>query len=242
MRKYKNFARNRAGKTQGFGIFALLAALCLTGALVLLSCGDSDDEAAETMRMRGFFIGVDVDGTSTCSNEILDMSIEKNVVVGEPNFKGVGKNYLTFEDTDFVLRGVRVPGSPTNPETVSAAYLAVNAEDQTHDRPGAYFLAALPENDITDKTIYTGYWNGYVWRRAPDATGFQPVVICPYVAVPYETEELKDIETGNFCGPTETEVHEKLRKYLATDDGAEFRHCQKLWDWEDRVLNPMPLQ
>ena len=235
---YNSLALRRFQGVRGLGILALSVAFCLTGLLVLSSCDDDDDEPEPTaVEMRGFYISVTQAGETDCQSEEISLFELRDVTDGIPNVRLTATG-TAFEDTDFSQIGIKVDGSDTNPETISSAYVSDNSGtgDGPFDRPGGYFLVALPENDITDETIYTGHWNGYAWR--PDEEP-RPVVICPYVMVP------AGALPADSCGMDATDMDDKLKKYL-TKDG-DLRHCHRLWSWEDqqdgpaaRVLNPTP--
>ena len=219
-RFYNNPAWRRIRGLRGLGTIALLMAFCLTGLLALSSCDldfwDDDEEEVEPVEMRGFYTSVNADGTVDCTNEKIDLREEEARDLSEPNVR-ITASGVAFGAATFVQVGVKVGESDTNAETISTYY--VSDTDGNFDRPGAYFLVAKSDSDIDADTIYTGYWAGYAYRRADDATGPQPqpVVICPYVMVPAETPELEDIG-DTHCGlmgeTDEDDVHPALAKYL----------------------------
>ena len=231
---YNSLALHRFQGIRGLGILALSVAFCLTGLLALSSCDDDDNEAqVEPVKMKGFYSSVNANGTVDCTNENIDLREEDAGDLSEPNIR-VTASGVAFGSATFVQVGVKVGESDTNAGTISTYY--VSETDGNFDRPGAYFLVAKTDADIDAETIYTGYWAGYAYRRADDATGYQPIVICPYVMVPDGTPELEDIAEGN-CGMDENSVHPALAKYLTDADGS-FRDCHDLLD-ADGVLSPM---
>ncbi|MDE0159892.1 MAG: hypothetical protein OXI02_06520 [Candidatus Dadabacteria bacterium] len=235
MRKlYNNLAWHRIRGLRGLGILALSVAFGLTGLLALSSCDDDDDEAGpEPIEMRGFYTSVNADGTTDCTNEDIDLREQEAGDLSEPNVRITARG-VAFGDATFVQVGVKVGESDTNAETISTYY--VSETDGSFDRPGAYFLVAKTDSDIQADTIYTGYWAGYAYRRAADATAYQPVVICPYVMVPAGTAGLENIGAGD-CGEMGGDtVHPALAKYLTDDDG--LRDCHNLLDGQG-VLSPM---
>ena len=127
--------------------------------------------------------------------------------------------------------GVEIDESAHHPKTIVTTY--VSETEGVFDRPGSYFLAARTDTDISDETIYTGYWSGYAYRPGGEGEP-KPVVVCPYVLVPGDTASLTDLEAGE-CGDN-NDVHGALGGYLTKDDGS-LRHCWRLLD--DGVLSPM---
>ena len=234
-RFYNNLGWHRVRGLRGLGILALSVAFCLTGLLALSSCDllDDDDDEVEPIEMRGFYSSVNADGTVDCTNEKVDLREEEAGDLSEPNVR-ITASGVAFGAATFVQVGVKVDESDTNAKTISTYY--VSETDGTFDRPGAYFLVAKTDSDIDADTIYTGYWAGYAYRRADNATGHQPVVICPYVMVPAGTPELEDIADGD-CGMDENSVHPALAKYLTDADGS-LRDCHDLLN-ADGVLYPM---
>ena len=234
---YNSLALRRFQGVRGLGILALSVAFCLTGLLVLSSCGDNNDTRMEPepepVKMRGFYSSVNADGTVDCTNEDVDLREEEAGDLREPNVR-ITASGAAFGTAAFVLVGVKVEESDTNAETISTYY--VSETEGSFDRPGTYFLVAKTDADIDAETIYTGYWAGYAYRRADDATGYQPIVICPYVMVPSGTPELEDIAEEN-CGMDENSVHPALAKYLTDADGS-FRDCHDLLD-PDGILSLM---
>lgn len=231
---YNSLGLRRFQRIRSLGILALSVAFCLTGLLVLSSCDDDDDEAAaEPIEMRGFYSSVNADGTTDCTNEDVDLREEEAGDLSEPNVRITSRG-VAFGDAAFIQVGVKVGESATNAETISSYY--VSETDGNFDRPGAYFLVAKTDSDIEADTIYTGYWAGYAYRRAADATGYQPVVICPYVMVPAGTAGLQDIGAGNCGEMGGDDVHPALAKYL-TDDDSSLRDCHNLLD-DQGILSP----
>lgn len=233
---YSSSIWNHIRGLSGLGILALSVALCLTGLLALSSC-ESDSDEPEPMEMRGFYISVDEDGTVDCTNEKVDMHVEETGDISEPNLRFTASG-VDFGDAAFIQVGVKVGESETNAKTISSYY--VSETDGDFDRPGAYFLVERTDSDIQADNIYTGYWAGYAYRRAPTATGYQPVVICPYVMVPADTAGLEDIGEGECGAAGGTDVHMGLQKYLTDDDGS-LRNCHDLLD-SGGVLSPMKRQ
>lgn len=238
---YDNPVRHGIRGLRGLGILALSVAFCLTGLLALSSCdlgfGDDNETDPETVEMRGFFTSVDENNETDCSDENLDVHITGDVADGIPNVRITSRG-VDFEDASFSLIGIKVDGNDNNPETIATTYVSAN-DDGSFDRPAAYFLLAKPENSITEETIYTGYWTGYAYRPGGEGT-LKPVVMCPYVLVPADTEDLEDIAEGE-CGTGNDPVHPKLRRYLEKekDDGSsDLRACHILLN--DGVLNPTP--
>ncbi|MCY3625462.1 MAG: hypothetical protein OXH71_00550 [Candidatus Dadabacteria bacterium] len=231
---YNSLVLRRFQGIRSLGIFALSVAFCLTGLLALSSCDDDDDEAeAQPIEMRGFYTSVNADGTTDCTNEDIDLREEDAGDLSEPNVRITARG-VAFGSATFLQVGVKVGESDYNAETISTYY--VSETDGNFDRPGAYFLVAKTDADIEADTIYTGYWAGYAYRRAADATAYQPVVICPYVMVPAGTAGLEDIGAGD-CGEMGGDtVHPALAKYLTDDDG--LRDCHNLLDSQG-VLSPM---
>jgi hypothetical protein len=235
---YNSLALRRFQGIRGLGILALSVAFGLTGLLVLSSCDDDNNEMApEPIQMRGFYSSVNADGTVDCTNEKVDLREEEPGDLSEPNVR-ITASGVAFGAATFVQVGVKVGESDTNAETISSYY--VSETDGNFDRPGSYFLVAKTDSDIQADTVYTGYWAGYAYRRADDATGYQPVVICPYVMVPAGTAELADIgdtDCGEMGGD---DVHPALQKYLTDDDGS-LKNCHNLLD-ANGVLSPMKRQ
>lgn len=226
---YNSPALHRFQGIRGLGILALSVAFCLTGLLALSSCGDDDDKAeVQPIEMRGFYISVNADGTTDCTNEKIDLREEEAGDLSEPNVSIIAKG-VAFGSASFLQVGVKVGESDYNAETISTYY--VSETDGTFDRPGAYFLVAKTDAEIEADTIYTGYWAGYAYRPSEMP---RPVVICPYVMVPAGTAELEDIGE-DACGEGDM-VHSALAKYLTDDDG--LRDCHDLLD-DDGVLSPM---
>ena len=232
---YNSLALRRFQGIRGFGILALSVAFCLTGLLALSSCDllDDDDDEPEPVEMRGFYTSVNADGTVDCTNEKVDLREQEAGDLSDPNVR-ITASGVAFGTATFVQVGVKVEESDTNAETISTYY--VSETEGTFDRPGAYFLVAKTDSDIDAETVYTGYWAGYAYRRAPDATDYQPVVICPYVMVPAGTPELEDIGAGDCGEMGGDDVHMALQKYLTDDDGS-LRDCHDLLD-ADGILSP----
>ncbi len=236
MRKlYNNPAWHRIRGLRGFGVLVLSAVFCLTGLLALSACDllDDDDDEPEPVEMRGFYTSVNADGTVDCTNEKVDLREQEAGDLSDPNVR-ITASGVAFGAATFVQVGVKVGESDTNAATISTYY--VSETEGTFDRPGAYFLVAKTDSDIDAETIYTGYWAGYAYRRAADATDYQPVVICPYVMVPAGTPELEDIGDGDCGEMGGDDVHMALQKYLTDDDGS-LRDCHDLLD-ADGILSP----
>lgn len=235
---YNNPAWSRIRGLRGLGILALSVAFCLTGLLALSSCDldflDDDDEPVSVEEWRGFFISIDTQEMTNCQSEYLRITtLSEDVVVNKPNIEVGSSAGPDFEGAVFPQIGVKVGASDNHEETIATTYVSEN--EGVVDRPGAYFLIAREDADISADPIYTGYWSGYAYR--PGGEGSQkPVVICPYVAVPADTSGLgsDDIAEGK-CGDNDS-VHEDLAKYLMKDGG--LRDCHDLLD-ADGVLDPM---
>ncbi len=236
---YNSLALRRFQGIRGLGILALSVAFCLTGLLVLSSCDDDDDEPVLVEEWRGFFISIDAQGTTNCQSEYLRITtLSEDVVVNEPNIEVVSSAGPDFGGATFPQVGVKVGASDHHQETIATTYVSEDSEGVV-DRPGAYFLVAKTDADISADQIYTGYWSGYAYRPGGEGNP-KPVVICPYVAVPADTNGLgsDDIANGE-CGDN-NQVHEDLAKYLEDGDGG-LRDCHNLLD-ADGVLNPMERQ
>ena len=153
---------------------------------------------------------------------------EGDPAVGEHNVT-IQSTGTVFGDTTFAGIGVKVG------ENIVTAYLSAN-DDGTFDRPGAYFLASIANNDISSEEIYTGYWTGYASRPADEV-----VVICPYVLVPESALSADgcgtDNDPGDNLGVTDpADMDSGLAKYLT--DGNDLRGC---WDiLADGVMSPVP--
>ncbi len=227
---YNNTGWRRIRGLRGIGIFALSMAFCLTGLLALSSCDDDDDEPVSVEEWRGFFISIDEDSTTNCQSEYLRITtLSEDVVANKPNIEVVSSTGPDFDGATFPQVGVKVGASAHHQETIATTY--VSETDGVVDRPGAYFLVARTDTDISADPIYTGYWSGYAYRPNP-----KPVVICPYVAVPVDTDGLgRDDIANGACGGNP--VHEYLAKYLGDGNGS-LRDCHDLLD-ADGVLNPM---
>ena len=240
---YNNPAWRRIRGLRGLGVLALSVAFCLTGLLALSSCDldfldDDDDEPVSIEEWRGFFVSIDIDRMTNCQSEYLRITtLSEDVVVNKPNIKVVSSAGPDFGGAVFPQTGVKVGATDHHQETIATTYVSENKG--VVDRPGAYFLVAREDADISADPIYTGYWSGYAYRPGGDGAE-KPVVICPYVAVPADTSGLgkDDIEDGE-CGDND-QVHADLAKYL--EDGNDgLRDCHNLLD-SDGVLDPMERQ
>ena len=233
---YNNVAWHRIKGLRDLGILALSIAFCLTGLLVLSSCDldffdDDDDAAPEPVQMRGFYTSVSGDAdmnVTDCTDEAVDLYIEGDPAVGEPNVT-IQSTGTVFGDTTFAGIGVAVG------ENIVTAYLSAN-DDGSFSRPGAYFLASIANNEISAEEIYTGYWTGYASR--PDD---EIVVICPYVLVPADALSSgscgTDDDPNDNLGVTDpADMDEDLAKYLKEADGT-LRDCHNLLD-DGGVLSP----
>ena len=226
---------SKAG-THGLGVFALFLTLCLASLLALSSCGDNNDTSMEPepVKMKGFYISVDYSGgmaaTDCTSGDVYihDKTASNSI---EPNIRVTEGGEQFTPETSFAWVGVKTGENERHNETIAAYYVSIT--DDEADRPGAYFLAARTDEDVSTEKIYTGYWTGYAYR------GEHPVVMCPYVLVPANTEGLMDITDAGCGGDSDTSVHEKLSKYLMDDNG--LRDCHKLVD-EQGVLSPMSFE
>lgn len=220
---------------RGLGILALSVAFGLTGLLVLSSCGDDNNEMApEPVQMRGFYTSVSGDAhdnVTDCTSEAVDLYFEEDLVVGEPNVT-IQSTGTVFGDTTFAGIGVRAAGN------IVTAYVSAN-NDGSFDRPGAYFLASVNDDDISvgeGETVYSGYWTGYASRPSDET-----VVICPYVLVP--AGALPADSCGTDDNPDDkldvtdpADMNSALVKYLTDDDG--LRDCHNLLNAQG-VLSPM---
>lgn len=233
-RFYNHLAWNRIRGLRGLGILTLSVAFCLTGALVLSSCDDDDDQAApEPVQMRGFYTSVSGDAhdnVTDCTTEAVDLYLEEDLVVGEPNVT-IQSTGTVFGDTTFAGIGVRAAGN------IVTAYVSAN-DDGSFDRPGAYFLASVNDSAISveeGETVYSGYWTGYA-NRPDDET----VVICPYVlvpagALPADSCGTDDNQDPDLAVTDPADMNPALVKYLADEDG--LRDCHNLLD-DQGVLSP----
>ncbi len=232
---YNSLELRRFQGIRGLGILALSVTFCLTGLLALSSCGDDDNDQAapEPVQMRGFYISVSGDmhsNATDCTDENVDLYLEEDLVVGEPNVT-IQSTGTVFGDTTFAGIGVRAAGN------IVTAYVSAN-DDGTFDRPGAYFLASVDDDDFSLQdggTVYSGYWTGYA-SRPTDET----VVICPYVLVPASALPEGSCGTDNDpednLGVTDpADMNMALQKYLTDDDG--LRDCHNLLDGQS-VLSP----
>ena len=245
---YNSPAWRRIRGLRGFGILALSVAFCLTGLLALSSCDlefweDDDDDEVESVHLVGFYTSINTNNESVCTSENVTLDLEGDVADGIPNVR-LAASSADFPTADeFSQIGIKVSMSDNNPETIISAYVSANT-DGTFDRPGAYFLAAKTDDDIPvaeGETIYTGYWTGYAYRPGGPDT-LKPVVVCPYVLIPMAAA-VDGNDMPLTCGedPTNSgvEMSEELAPYLKNDDGSDLRHCQILFDDQDK-LNPMP--
>ena len=244
---YNNPAWRRIRGLRSFGILALSVAFCLTGLLALSSCDlefwEDDDEAApERVEMRGFYTSVDANLVTDCQEESVYLHLLGDVANGIPNVR-LSSQSDTFP-ADFSQIGIKVDESDNSPETITSTYVSAN-DDETFDRPGAYFLAATTDDDVVSgEKIYTGYWAGYAHRPGGEGTP-KPVVICPYVLVSVDalptgscgTDDDPDDKTG-VTDPAD--MHMGLAKYLTKDDGSSLRACHTLL--HNGVLNPVERQ
>lgn len=232
---YNGLALRRFQGIRALGILALSVAFCLTGLLVLSSCDDDDQAAPEPVQMRGFYTSVSGDmhnNATDCTDEDVDLYLEEDLVVGEPNVT-IQSTGTVFGDTTFAGIGVRAAGN------IVTAYVSAN-DDGSFDRPGAYFLASVTDDAFSleeGETVYSGYWTGYASRP-----GDETVVICPYVLVPASTLPAgscgtKDNPDDKTVGVTDpADMNPALVKYLTDDDG--LRDCHNLLD-DQGVLSPM---
>ena len=228
---YNNTGWRRIRGLRGIGIFVLSMAFCLTGLLALSSCDDDDDEAVpEPVQMRGFYTSVSGDmhnNATDCIDEDVDLYLEENLVVGEPNVT-IQSTGTVFGETTFAGIGVRAAGN------IVTAYVSAN-NDGSFDKPGAYFLASVTDEALGEMA-YSGYWTGYAARP-----GDETVVICPYLLVPASTLPKgscgTDDDPDDNLGVTDpVDMNAALVKYLTDEDG--LRDCHNLLD-NQGVLSPM---
>lgn len=228
---YNSLALRRFQGIRSLGILALSVAFCLTGLLVLSSCDDDDDEMApEPVQMRGFYTSVSGDmhnNVTDCTDEAVDLYLEENLVVGEPNVT-IQSTGTVFGDTTFAGIGV------STTDNIVTAYVSAN-DDGSFDRPGAYFLASVTDAALGE-TVYSGYWTGYAAR--PDN---ETVVICPYVLVPASVLPSgscgkDDNPDDNLAVTDPADMNQALAKYLTDEDG--LRDCHDLLD-DQGILSPM---
>lgn len=227
---YNSPALRRFQGIRSLGILALSVAFCLTGLLVLSSCGDDDDEMApEPVQMRGFYTSVSGDmhnNVTDCTDEAVDLYLEEDLVVGEPNVT-IQSTGTVFGDTTFAGIGV------STTDNIVTAYVSAN-DDGSFDRPGAYFLASVTDTALGE-TVYSGYWTGYASRPSNET-----VVICPYVLVPASALPsgscgTDDDPDDNLAVTDPADMNQALAKYLTDEDG--LRDCHDLLD-DQGILSP----
>ncbi len=229
---YGGFSLHRFEGLGSFGIFALSVAFGLTGLLVLSSCDDDNEmtpaPTQTRMEMRGFYISVNQDGETVCSNEDIDVLLEGDESTGKLDV-GIVAAGEEFGGAQFQHAGSKLTDSDGN-ETIVSSYVSVD-NDGNFVYPGLSYLASRTDTDIADETIFTGYWTGHAYRPSD-----HPVIICPYVMVPRTV--LETAASGCTATTNAEDVHTGLRRYLVQDNGSggmELRACSNVFDEVGRV-------
>ena len=220
-------------RSGSFSVLALSAVFCLAGLLLLSSCEDQNE--AELMEMRGFFLSIDeveVDGVDTlkidCGYENADVYLKGDESTGKLDVEIVSTT-PTFPDSEVSYKGTKViRNKGGNVEKVMVASFVIESGDG-NIFPSTFNVVSRTDDEIGDgATIFTGYWNGEAVR--PEGN---PVVMCPYVLVPREAL------SADSCGGEGTPMAEGLRKYLGNPDNpTELGNCYRQLTDEGR-LSPM---
>ena len=220
-------------RSGSFSALALSAVFCLAGLLLLSSCEDENE--AELMEMRGFFLSiyeVEIDGVNTlkidCGYENADVYLKGDESTGKLDVEIVSTT-PTFPDSEFSYRATKVIKDKNGSveKTIVASF--VIESDDGNLFPSTFNVVSRTDDEIGDgATIFTGYWSGEAVR-----TQANPVVTCPYVLVPRETL------SADSCGGGGTPMAEGLRKYLGNpDDPMGLGNCYSELTAEGR-LSPM---
>lgn len=213
----------------GIPVLRRLAAGVLSGVLstammfVLVSC-DEQNGGTEPMKMRGFWISVDQDGSMDCQNEDSDLYFSGD----DEQRLDVSINAVASEGLQYVQehRGVMVTNG--SDKTILTVYA------DSERAPGEFFLfGALYVTETSNEKIlsggerakiYTGFWMGDATRPAD-----HPLVICPFVLVPRDAED--EHGTPLTCGTDRSEISgisDGLRTYFANTEGDGLADCREI--------------
>ena len=163
----------RPGLRRGFLISA--AAVCLAGLLVLVSCGDDDDNnasvaAGTTKPMNGYLLAQGADGILTCVSE------DWNIV---ENMDGTVSAVSRVGAVNFVIAGYKaenVNEGRAGAEILALAYSTVDSDGGGRRNPGVVYL-----RKTSDPEGWAGLWIG---KHNQPRDGSGEVAACPYIMVP----------------------------------------------------------
>ena len=243
----------------GFGTptaLALSAVLCLAGLLMLVSCGDSNDEAMEPgTEMKGFFLSVNADGEVDCQTETLNVILSGDESTGRVDVTipwTVGEAFEQ-EGGHVGQKVIETDSSGNVTKTIITSYTAKNS-DGAFEKPGAYYLVSTENENIVGpeeihppikSTIFVGFWTGEPWRP----TAMHPEVVCPYVLVPADAgnNTPNADEVPLTCGDpmkNYSDMSPGLKDYLGlnpapADATWSLGQCYKLFDPEGKFMKPM---
>ncbi|MCY3625244.1 MAG: hypothetical protein OXH71_05380 [Candidatus Dadabacteria bacterium] len=199
-----------------FGVLFLSAAFCIAGLFLLSSC---DDDEAEPVEMRGFFLSIDETATVDCGYEDADVYLEGDESTGRLDVKIISTS-PTFPDSKFTYKGTKIIKSKGNEaeETIAASYL-FESGGENHSVGTLYIVSRTDDEIGNGATIFAGHWRGKAIRLEEN-----PIVMCPYVLVPREALD------GDSCGAEVTQMAPGLRKYLAdnADNPTRLGYCYSL--------------
>lgn len=213
-------------RSRNFSVLVLSAAFCLAGLLLLSSC--EDDDEAEPMKMRGFFLSVNAQNQTDCGYENVDLHLRGDESTGKLDVEIISTS-PTFPDSEFSYKGTKViKNKGQKAEKIIVASFVIESDDGNLF-PATVNVVSRTDDEIGDgTTIFTGYWSGDAVR--PEGN---PVVTCPYVLAPRETL------SADSCGGKGIPMAEGLRKYLGNPDNpTELGNCYRQLTPEGR-LSPM---
>ena len=237
--------------------FALSAVLCLSGLLLLASCGDSDDTASATepagMEMKGFFLSVNADGNVDCQTETLNVILSGDESTGRVDVTIPWTAGAAFEQEGGHVgqKVIETDSSGNVTKTIITSYTARN--EGVFERPGAYYLVSTENENIVGpeeiyppikSTIFVGFWTGEPWRTPADPMHSE--VVCPYVLVPSDAgnNTPNADEAVLTCGDpmkNYADMSPGLKDYLGPnppDATRNLGHCYKLFDSERKFMMP----
>lgn len=257
--KSLNTATVRLGNRE-FGTlaaFALSAVLCLTGLLLLASCGDNDDTAAaepNEMKMKGFFLSVNENGKVDCQSEDLNVQIEGDESTGRVDVTIPWTAGEAFEQEGGHVgqKVIETDGQGNATKTIITSYTA--RKNNIFERPGAYYLVSTENENIVGpeeifppikSAIFVGFWVGEPWRTPADPMHSE--VMCPYVLVPADAGNNTPHadEVALTCGTAAqnyADMSPGLKDYLGPnppDSTRNLGHCYKLFDPERKLMMPV---
>ena len=152
------------------GFFVSLAAVCLAGLLVLVSCG-GDDGGSATTRPMGYLLVQNPDGILECAVE--DWTLAESA-------DGTVSAATTVAGRSFEITGYKAENineGRTGREIFAVGYSTVDSDGGNRRNPGVVYLQKTGDDPVR----FGGLWIG---RHNQPRDGDGIVAACPYVMVP----------------------------------------------------------